>query len=390
MNSWPAHHLYTEAKKVLDKKSAQSLKQYALKLQGSKLPVVFTLNHLAKIVDVDYRTLRATVDRRREFANYRMYAVKKRAGGRRHIHAVSKNLLRTQRFINSEILQKIAPHHSSFAYHTSGGIRNCAEKHCGARWIFQYDLENFFYSINETNVYKVFVDAGYRPLLAFELSRICTTLRLPRYLQHLLKNPKSSKSYEFYQINYEVEKWTFNDFHRMGVLAQGSPSSPMLGNLVARKLDEDLTKYADKYGFVYTRYADDITLSCSEDFSQELSIGDMHRNIVGIIRRNNFKENRSKTRVAGPGSKKIVLGLLVDGDTPRISKETYKRIDRHLHAIKVYGLFDVAKHESFDSVLGYYNHLAGLISFVKDVDTRRWKEFSDKFVLIPSPLVITS
>lgn len=117
MNSWSAHHLHTEARKVLDERSSQSLKRYALKLQRSNLPVVFTLNHLAKIVDVDYKTLRATVDRRREFANYRMYAIKKRAGGRRHIHAVSKNLLRTQRFINSEILQKIAPHHSSFIIH---------------------------------------------------------------------------------------------------------------------------------------------------------------------------------------------------------------------------------------------------------------------------------
>lgn len=390
MNSWSAHHLHTEARKILDERSAQSLKRYALKLQRSNLPVVFTLNHLAKIVDVDYKTLRATVDRRREFANYRMYAIKKRAGGRRHIHAVSKNLLRTQRFINSEILQKIAPHHSSFAYHTSGGIQNCAEKHCGARWIFQYDLENFFYSINEISIYQVFLDAGYRPLLAFELSRICTTLRLPRYLQHLLKKPKSNESYKFYQMEYEVEEWAFNDFHRMGVLAQGSPSSPMLGNLVARKLDEDLTKYADEYGFVYTRYADDITLSCSENFSQELSIGDMHRNIVGIIRRNKFKENRNKTRVAGPGSKKIVLGLLVDGNTPRISKETYKRIDRHLYAIEKYGLENVAKYESFDSSLGYYNHIAGLVSFVKAVDTKRWKEFSDKFSLIPSPLLMIS
>lgn len=96
-------------------------------------------------------------------------------------------------------------------------------------------------------------------------------------------------------------------------------------------------------------------------------------------------ENVSKIRVAGPGSKKIVLGLLVDGNVPRLSKQTYKRIERHLYSIKKFGLSEVARHEKFDSPIGFYNHVAGLIAFVKDVDNARWLEFSQKFVSIDHP-----
>ena len=372
METWSAHLLFQAAELKLDSASAGDLKVYAQRLARAGLPVIFTLRHLAKITAVEYHFLRETVDRYRESANYRMFAVKKRSGGRRHIHAVSRDLFKVQQYINLELLQKIRPHPASYAFYSGGGIRKCASAHCGARWLFQYDLENFFYSVNEIDVYSIFVNAGYRPLLAFELARLCTTTRLPVYLQRYLWRTYIRKDYKFYSACYNA----------IGVLPQGSPSSPMLSNLAAFKLDEHLTNFADLHGFVYTRYADDLTISASGALPDRMSIGEIQRKIVGIIRKTGFKENKRKTRVAGPGSRKSVLGLLVDGTTPRLSRETYKRIDRHLHAVKVYGLKAVADHEKFESVLGFYNHLAGLIAFVKDVDTVRWQEFHERFSLI--------
>jgi RNA-directed DNA polymerase len=321
--------------------------------------------------------LRATVERRREAANYRMFAIKKRSGGRRFIHAVTGELFKAQQFINSEILQRLKPHPASFAFHPDGGIRACASEHCGTRWLFQYDLADFFHSVNEVDVYGVFVGLGYRPLLAFEMARICTTTRLPKHLKHYLwpKFENRSQIYQFY-----IERTG-----AVGVLPQGAASSPMLSNLVARSLDEALTAFSVQHGLVYTRYADDITLSSGRDIPDEMSIGGIHRTVIGIIRKNGFRENPDKTRIAGPGSKKLMLGLLVDGKVPRLSKETFKRIDRHIHAIVKYGLIDVAKHEKFDSPIGFYNHLAGLIAFVKDVDTDRWNLFYDQFKKIQSP-----
>lgn len=70
------------------------------------------------------------------------------------------------------------------------------------------------------------------------------------------------------------------------------------------------------------------------------------------------------------------MGLLVDGKNPRLSKETYKRIERLLYATQKFGLVATAEHEGFDSVYGFYNHIKGLVAFVKDVDSKRYAEFN--------------
>lgn len=431
MEAWSVHHLSQQASSLLGKPEAEDLKAYAQRLIRVNLPVIFTLRHLAKIVGIEYSLLRASAERRREAANYRMFAIKKRSGGRRHIHQVAGELFKAQQFVNTEILQKLRPHQSSFAFHSDGGIRSCALAHCGARWLFQFDLKDFFYSVSEADVYKVFVGAGYRPLLAFELARICTTTRLPEHLQpHLW--PERSRHHdgvlrtdcsranvtfaEFAQYDSTAaEEWSWDDIDdvcpssacgdglstfgnqqkykfyverhgAIGVLPQGAPSSPMLSNLAARDLDEALSNFADQHGLMYTRYADDLTLSAGGDLPEGKSVGDIHRAVIGAIRNSGFRENPKKTRIAGPGSKKIVLGLLVDGAVPRLSKDTYKRIDRLLHATLKYGIVAVASHERFDSPIGFYNHLAGLIAFVKDVDAVRWNEFHQHFSRISAPM----
>ncbi|GJJ80763.1 RNA-directed DNA polymerase [Pasteurella canis] len=376
METWSAHQLFNKATDKLDNAASKKLRSYALALKNRKLPVIFTLRHLSHITDVDYSLLRKTVMRRREMANYRMFPVRKHSGGWRYIHQVSRDLFKVQQFINSEILQKLSPHPSSFAFHSNGGIKACASQHCNARWLFQYDLKDFFYFINEKNIYTLFKDSGYRSLLAFELARLCTTTHLPNHLLHYIKQD----SHFFNNYNF------YNDIKsRIGVLPQGAPTSPMLSNLVAYKLDELLTKLSEEYGLVYTRYADDITFSSIDDYSVQHSRFRLHREIVKIIRQNGFCENTKKTRISGPGARKLVLGLLVDGCEPRLSKEMYKRIERLLYASNKYGIIEVAKNEKFDTPYGLYNHLAGLVSFVNDVDKNRWQEFNDLFSKINNP-----
>ena len=142
METWSIHQLVQSTENKLNKDSAQSLRLYALNLKNKKLPVIFTLRHLSHITGVPYLILLNTIKRRREVPNYKMYAISKRAGGKRYIHSVHKHLFAIQQFINQEILQRTVPHHAAEAFHSSGGIRQCAAKHCNARWLFQFDLEN--------------------------------------------------------------------------------------------------------------------------------------------------------------------------------------------------------------------------------------------------------
>lgn len=384
METWSAHHLYQQALQRHGEVTGRSLFDYARRLKTKGLPVIFTLGHLAKITGVSYKMLRATVNRKREASNYRMFAIKKRSGGRRFIHSVSTDLLRVQQFINQSILQSSQPHPSSFAFHKSGGIRKCAEQHCGARWLFQYDLKDFFYDVTEIDVFRIFQAFGYRDLLAFEMARLCTTTRVPKWQGGLLFHQSEFQVYrDLEPPNVEPRLPYANRSGLVGVLPQGAPTSPMLSNLAALPLDHLLKDFSAANGMIYTRYADDLTLSATG--LQGFTVAQIHCSVTNRISKAQFRVNKQKTRVAGPGSRKLVLGLLVDGLTPRIPRTVYQKIDSHLHAISTYGWEATADHWGFDSAFGFYNHLTGLIAFVKDVDMDRWLDFSARFAKLENP-----
>ncbi|WP_319576552.1 reverse transcriptase family protein [uncultured Desulfobacter sp.] len=261
METWSAHLLFQEASKQLDVDTAILVQRYANSLRNRRLPVIFSLGHLGRITGIDYDFLHASVNRKRESANYNMFSIRKRSRGRRFIHAVNGELYNLQKFINEEILQKVEPHPSSYAFHSSGGIKQCAAMHCGCKWLLQFDLKDFFYTISEIEVFKAFVELGYRPLLAFELARLCTTLRLPKTKSFYAH---SNKFFTVSPFNFkDGEDYPYIPQRSIGVLPQGAPTSPMLSNIVAIKLDSFLYDYAQENGFVYTRYADDMAFSSS-------------------------------------------------------------------------------------------------------------------------------
>lgn len=369
LNNWCAeecslHNLleYSRAKYNSDL-VLNNLREYAYNLKQKNVPVIFSLKHLALITKTPYKYLQQTVARRLEYSNYRLFGVTKRSGGRRWIHAVPSRLFFVQNFINKAILSKLKTSPCSFAFSKDGGIWKNAKMHCGAKWLFQFDLSDFFYNISEYDVYKIFKNIGYSSLLSLELARLCTTTKMPEEKsQYCFFKPRNE--YSFYIDNH------------IGVLPQGASTSPMLSNLAAVDLDKNLLEYAQKYNFVYTRYADDITFSAI-NLPQKKSVRDIQRDIIQIIRKCHFRENPKKMRVAGPGAKKMVMGLLVDGEEPRISKETYRRIERLLYACEKFGTLETSRHEGFDSEYGFINHLRGLVAYVKCVDIERYKKFKN-------------
>jgi len=367
MESWSVHHLSEKAKKEGMGDNAMSLCEYASQLREKNLPVIFTLRHLSIITSISYKLLHDTINRKRERANYTLFRIHKRRGGYRFIHAVNGELLYIHKFINEEILQKIPTHSCSYAFSREAGIKKCADMHLGCRWLLKFDLQDFFTSINESNIFKVFSDLGYSALLSFELARLCTTLHLPRKQKsYLVKNTA---------LNFYADKTSlpYSPQPLLGVLPQGAPTSPMLSNLVACALDKELNAYARCLGFVYTRYADDLTLSAVE-LPPRMSISKIVFDVYQIIKTNHFIPNKSKTSIQGPGSRKLVLGLLVDGMESKVSKNMRHRIDRNLHAISKYGVVQVAEHEGFDSAYGFSNHMAGLLAYVKDVDAKLYSK----------------
>ena len=77
--------------------------------------------------------------------------------------------------------------------------------------------------------------------------------------------------------------------------------------------DAAVARIAEEEGFQYTRYTDDLTLSTTAlGFTRGRAsrvIGRIYTVMAGV----GLSPNVTKTYVASPGARKVVLGLLVDG-----------------------------------------------------------------------------
>src|SRR5262249_35728921 len=116
-------------------------------------------------------------------------------------------------------------------------------------------------------------------------------------------------------------------------LVQGAPTSPALANLVAWRLDRRLSGLAAKYGYTYTRYADDLTFS-GDDMA---ALGRLRVRAQHIIAAEQFVVNAAKTRIAHRSSRQIVTGLVVNEKvtTPRRLRRQIRAI---LHNAQIGGL----------------------------------------------------
>jgi RNA-directed DNA polymerase len=324
--------------------------------EANGLPAILTLRHLAHITGIDYLYLRRIT--RREYDPYRIFTIRKRSGGERLIAAPEPPLGVLQRWIVDHILLKRRASTASFAYSRGASPIVCARRHLGARWLVKIDIHDFFESIGERRVYFVFRDCGYQPLIAFELARLCTRI---------------STGDSVHDARWQVPP------HRrldgipayatpiMGHLPQGAPTSPLLSNLVSIALDEAILKIANKYQVTYTRYSDDLTFSTGARFSHALS-KTMLQDVEHVLLAFGHAVHKKKTRISPPGSRKIVLGLLVDAEKPKLPRNVRKRISDHVRGIEKFGLKSHASNRHFVSIWGMIRHVSGLLSYAHEVD----------------------
>lgn len=134
-----------------------------------------------------------------------------------------------------------------------------------------------------------------------------------------------------------------------------------------RDTDKKIAALAAKAGLTYTRYSDDITFSTTGAFDRAKAIAVVWET-TGILRRIGLEVNKRKTRIVSPGARKIVLGLLVDGKAPRLTREFRDCLRLHLHYLEMVGPEAHRTARNFDTVAGLYRHVRGLIDFAKSVD----------------------
>ena len=93
-------------------------------------------------------------------------------------------------------------------------------------------------------------------------------------------------------------------------LPQGSPASPAITNIVCRRLDGRLEGMAKSTGFVYSRYADDLTFSAKSKEASPL-VGKLLQRIRYAVAKEGFVPHEKKTRILRRGRRQEVTGVVV-------------------------------------------------------------------------------
>lgn len=174
-----------------------------------------------------------------------------------------------------------------------------AKRHTKKKYVYNIDIKDFFPSTKFGRVLKVlegrpFLLKGERARIGVLISSICC-----------------------------------ND----GCLPQGSPTSPILTNIICRRIDSKFMDLAKINRAQYSRYADDITFSCQKNIFDETFYGE----IESILKIDGYEINTKKIRLQDWKQRQMVTGLIVNKRV-NVSREFLKDIRYWIFQIEKRGL----------------------------------------------------
>ncbi len=290
---------------------------------------------------------------------YREFTIRKKSGGVRKINAPVKGLKSIQTILNFILQCVFEPHQAATGFILGKSIVDNARLHAGRNYVFNIDMKDFFPSIEQARVWK---RLQYPP---FNLNRENENLEIASRIAALccteMEVERLTKKGEFVKV-------------KRNVLPQGAPTSPTITNIIAQKLDHQLSGLAKRFNVNYSRYADDITFSSMHNVYQENS--DFRQELEKIIASQSFLINDKKTRLQKKGFRQETTGLIVN-DKVNVHRRYVKQIRMWLYFWERYGyrkaeqifLKDYAKDKGHvkKGKPGMINVISGKLEFLKMV-----------------------
>lgn len=247
-------------------------------------------------------------------SHYTRFEIPKRSGGMRAIWAPLPKLKQVQHWILHNILDNLVVHGSAHGFVTGRSIATNAAEHTNSQLLVKVDIENFFPSISWKRVKGVFRKAGYPEQIATLLALLCT------------ESPREIVEHEGKQVYVALAD---------RCLPQGAPTSPALTNALCLRLDRRLTGFAQKAGWRYTRYADDLTFSLPANSKNKPEISRLLGTLKRVLGEEGFALNAKKTCVIRTGDVQEVTGLVVNGEkAPRVSRELKRQMRAAVHNLQ--------------------------------------------------------
>jgi retron-type reverse transcriptase len=249
-----------------------------------------------------------------EIRQYQQFTIAKRGGGQRQISAPRYKLKTIQKCINTLFQIVFQPHNRAFGFIAKRSIVDNARQHVGKGFVYNLDLADFFPSISYHRVRAVLRLSPFKLTDATETTDKTTdktkVLQGRGYLGFVLANLCCHE----------------------GCLPQGAPTSPILSNIAAARLDKRLHSFARREHCTYSRYADDITFSANRDIFTAAFKTELYQ----IIAEENFTPNLKKERLQPRTVRQTVTGITVNNKL-NLPPKYLKDIRYWLHYWKSYG-----------------------------------------------------
>jgi len=269
---------------------------------------------------------------------YHTFYIPKSSGGLRRIDAPRPELMAALRELKTlfETEMFTLYHTTAFAYVRGRSTIDAVKRHQRneSKWFLKLDFADFFGSTTPTFVLDMMS-------LIFPFSEI-------------VKWPDGRD---------ELQKALSLCFLNDG-LPQGTPISPFITNVMMIAVDHKISnslRNFDNRRFVYTRYADDLLISCKIDFDKDL----VQQHVIGILSQFNapFSIKPEKTRYGSSAGRNWNLGLMLNSKNEitigHKRKKTFKAmLDNYMRDRK----------SSTQWSLNDIQVLGGLVSYYKMVE----------------------
>ena len=264
---------------------------------------------------------------------YRSFKLRKKGGGKRKIESPRVFLKVIQQFLNDYILSGLSLHHSVHSYRLNRGIITNASLHSGRMFVGNFDIKNFFGSITLDQVKDHLESVGFDSTSAQTIGGLCC------------KNDR---------------------------LPQGACTSPTVSNFILFDFDEKMYEHCKTLNLVYSRYADDITISGDR---RDLIVASIEKAEKMLKQRYKFMLNKKKTRISSKYYQQRVTGIVVNENV--LPPRKFRR-DVRLAFHKASMRERIDEKEAL-TLRGYYSYLSSFPDLKASKELKRYKRIISKF-----------
>ncbi|TWT20324.1 RNA-directed DNA polymerase [Luteimonas marina] len=280
------------------------------RLAGLGLPPVSSALALSTMMGINPGLLWSMLSR--PTRHYRRFTIPK-GRSERVIFAPRVALKIIQKWLSIHFEKRFTPLPHVYGFVRGKSHIQAAKIHTTAQWVYSTDIEGFFPSTPIGLVVEALMSLGYNADSAEMLAKLCC-------------------------IN--------------GHLAQGSPASPVISNIVLRHIDAGLQRIAGDFGCRLSRYADDIVFSGAQ--TPPADLGDV---VPELFLDTPWRLAPEKTHISTAPRRLKVHALLVHGAEVRLTKGYRNRLRAFRHLIKN-GRVREADLKRIQGHLHYADHVA--------------------------------